>query len=135
MTGSASSSSAKGLRWLRNRFVWVPLLLLVLMVGWNGWVATHNHGIVSGHVVDADGKPVGGATVRLWVFNFTTFVETATTTTQPDGSFRFTGNPSHNIQISADKPGAGRSDRISVRLYFASEDRALARPVRLEKPG
>jgi 5-hydroxyisourate hydrolase-like protein (transthyretin family) len=135
MTGSASSFSTRCLHWLRNRFVWVPLLLLVLIAGWNSWVATHDHGIVSGHVVDADDKPVAGVTVRLWVFNFTTFVETATTTTEADGSFRFTGNPSHNIQISADKPGAGRSDRISVRLYFASEDCKLGRPLRLEKPG
>ena len=55
-------------------------------------------------------QPVAGATVRLWVFNFTTFVEKDSTTTAADGSFRFTGNPSHNIQISADKGDAGRSE-------------------------
>ena len=132
---SVSPRSARALRLLRNRFVWVPLLLFVLIAGWNAWVFTHNHGIVTGRVVDADGKPVAGATVRLWVFNFTTFVETASTTTAADGSFRFTGNPSHNIQIDADKPGAGRSERIPVRLYFAAEDRALKQPLRLEKRG
>jgi len=130
---SASPRSARAWRLLRNRFVCVPLLLLVVIAGWNVWVFTHNHGIVTGRVVDADGKPVAGATVRLWVFNFTTFVEKATTTTEADGSFRFTGNPSHNIQISADKLDAGRSERISVRLYFASQDRALKEPLRLEK--
>jgi len=135
MRGPLRSAPASALRFLRNRFVWVPLVLFVVIGGWNGWVATHNHGIVSGHVVDANGKPMAGATVRLWVFNFTTFVETATTTTDADGSFRFTGNPSHNIQVSADKLGAGRSDRVSVRLYFASEDRKLAQPLRLEKRG
>jgi hypothetical protein len=123
------------LRLLRNRFVWVPVLLFILVAGWNAWVSTHDHGIIAGRVVDADGKPVAGATVRLWVFNFTTFVEKASTTTAPDGSFRFTGNPSHNIQISADKPDAGRSERISVRLYFASQDRGLKEPLRLEKRG
>jgi Carboxypeptidase regulatory-like domain len=132
---SASLRTATALRLLRNRFVWVPLLLVVLIGGWNAWVFTHNHGIVTGRVVDADGKPVAGATVRLWVFNFTTFVEKASTMTEADGSFRFTGNPSHNIQISADKSDAGRSERISVRLYFASEDRALKQPLRLEKRG
>ena len=132
---SASSSTATALRLLRNRFVWVPLVLVILIGGWNAWVFTHNHGIVTGHVVDADGKPVAGATVRLWVFNFTTFVEKASTTTASDGSFRFTGNPSHNIQISADKVDAGRSERISVRLYFASQDRVLREPLRLETRG
>ena len=132
---SASSRTAMIWRLLRNRFVWVPLVLLILIAGWNAWVFTHNHGIITGRVVDAGGKPVAGATVRLWVFNFTTFVEKASTTTEADGSFRFTGNPSHNIQISADKPDAGRSERISVRLYFASQDRALREPLRLEKRG
>jgi protocatechuate 3,4-dioxygenase beta subunit len=122
------------LRLLRNRFVWVPLLLLTVIAGWNAWVFTHNHGIVTGRVIDANGKPVAGATVRLWVFNFTTFEEKTSTTTEADGTFRFTGNPSHNIQISADK-GDARSERISVRLYFASQDRALKQPLRLEKQG
>ena len=123
----------RALRLLRNRFVWVPLVLFIVIAGWNAWVATHDHGIISGRVVDADGKPVAGATVHLWVFNFTTFVEKDATTTAADGSFHFTGNPSHNIQLSADKADAGRSDRIPVRLYFASEDFVLARPLRLER--
>ena len=130
-----SVSARSVLTLLRNRFVWVPLVLLVLIAGWNAWVFTHNHGIVSGRVVDSSGKPVAGATVRLWVFNFTTFVEKAATTTGPDGSFTFTGNPSHNIQVSADKPDAGRSERVPVRLYFASEDLKLQKPLRLDKRG
>jgi len=132
---SISQRFAAALRQLRNRFVWVPLVLFILIAGWNAWVFTHDHGIVTGRVIDADGKPVAGANVRLWVFNFTTFVETASTTTAADGRFRFTGNPSHNIQISADKPDAGRSERIAVRLYFASEDRELKRPLQLKKGG
>jgi hypothetical protein len=128
-------ASAPVLALLRNRFVWVPLLLAVVIGGWNAWVFTHNHGIVTGRVVDAGGEPVAGATVHLWVFNFTTFVEKASTPTAADGSFRFAGNPSHNIQISADKPDAGHSERISVRLYFAAEDRELKQPLRLEKRG
>ena len=130
---SGSPRSATVLRVLRNRLVWVPLLLCVLIAGWNSWVFTHDHGIISGRVVDADGKPVQGATVRLWVFDFATFVEHASTTTAADGSFRFTGNPSHNIQLSADKPDAGRSERIPIRLYFASQDRTLKEPLRLAK--
>ena len=117
-------------RWLVNRFVLVPCSLVMIAVLWNAWVFTHNHGVVAGRVVDASGAPVEGAEVKLWVFNFTTFVEQASTQTGRDGSFGFTKNPSHNIQLSANKAGVGRS-RIPVRLYFQSEDIVLKRPLRL----
>lgn len=117
-------------RWLINRFVLVPCALVIIAAIWNAWVFSHDHGIVAGHVVDASGSPVAGAEVKLWVFDFTTFVEKASTQTASDGSFEFKNNPSHNIQLSAEKAGVGRS-RIPVRLYFASEDTILKRPLRL----
>jgi len=124
-------SRPKWKRWLLNRFVLVPAALVLITVGWNLWVVTHDHGIVEGRVVDAAGAPVEGAEVKLWVFNFATFVVKASTTTKPDGSFEFANNPSHNIQVSAEKPGRGRSARVSIRLYFASEDFVLRDPLRL----
>jgi hypothetical protein len=117
-------------RWLLNRFVLVPGFLVLVAIVWNAWVFTHDHGVIVGRVVDAYGAPVEGAEVKLWVFNFTTFVEQATTETKSDGSFEFTKNPSHNIQLSAKKAGVGRA-RIPVRLYFQSEDITLTRPLRL----
>jgi hypothetical protein len=117
--------------WLLNRFVLVPLTLVVIALGWNAFVVTHNHGIVAGRVLDANGKPVEGADVQLWVFNFATFNTNAVTKTKPDGTFEFTSNPSHNIQVSAEKPGVGRSARIAIRLYFQSEDYRLKEPLRL----
>jgi hypothetical protein len=117
--------------WLLNRFVMVPLVLVLIALGWNAFVMTHNHGIVAGRVLDASGAPVEGADVQLWVFNFATFSVKASTTTKPDGSFLFDNNPSHNIQVSAEKPGVGRSARISIRLYFQSEDFHLKEPLRL----
>ena len=117
-------------RYLLSRFVLVPLALVLIALVWNAWVFTHNHGVIAGRVVDASGKPVEAAEVKLWVFNFTTFVEKGSTQTKSDGSFEFTSNPSHNIQLSAEKPGVGRS-RIPVRLYFQSEDITLKRPLQL----
>ena len=131
MTDSDEDLTPKWPRLLRHRFVVVPALLLVLTAGWNAWVVTHDHGIVAGRVLDAGGTPVEGAEVKLWVFNFTTFVVKATTTSRPDGSFEFANNPSHNIQVSAEKPGKGRSARVAIRLYFASEDFVLKDPLRL----
>jgi hypothetical protein len=118
-------------RWLLNRFVLVPAALVLVTIGWNLWVVTHDHGIIRGRVVDAAGAPVEGAEVKLWVFNFATFVVKASTTSKADGSFEFSNNPSHNIQVSAEKPGQGRSARVSIRLYFAAEDFALKQPLLL----
>jgi hypothetical protein len=120
---------------LLNRFVLVPGFLLIVVAVWNVWVVTHNHGLVRGRVVDATGASVEGAEVKLWVFDFATFAEDATTRTKADGSFEFTNNPSHNIQVSADKPGVGRSARVPIRLYFKSEDVVLKQPLRLAKAG
>ena len=117
-------------RWLVNRFILVPGCLFLIALVWNAWVFSHNHGLVAGRVIDASGAPVEDAEVKLWVFNFTTFVEQASTRTRSDGSFEFTKNPSHNVQLSAEKAGVGRS-RIPLRLYFQSEDVVLRRPLRL----
>ena len=122
-------------RWLLNRFVLVPAALVLVTVGWNLWVATHDHGIIQGRVVDAAGAPVEGADVKLWVFNFATFVVKASTTTKPDGSFEFANNPSHNIQVSAEKAGMGRSARLPIRLYFAGEDFQMKEPLQLLDKG
>ena len=118
-------------RLLLNRFVVVLGMLILLTVSWNLWVVTHDHGIVAGRVIDASGAPVEGAEVKLWVFNFATFVVKASTVSKSDGSFAFTNNPSHNIQVSAEKAGKGRSARVSIRLYFASEDFTLQQPLLL----
>ena len=125
-------------RWRRrllNRFVLVPAVLVVVIALWNGYVALHDHGVIEGRVIDAAGQPVAGATVVLWVLDFTTYVEKSHATTGPDGRFTITGNPSHNIQIAAEKPGAGRSKRVPVRLYFRAEDVSLRDPLVLKSGG
>jgi hypothetical protein len=112
-----------------NRFVLVPAAIAVAIALWNGYVATHDHGIVAGRVVDAAGLPVPDAAVVLWVLNFTTYVEKTRATTDSAGRFVITNNDSHNIRLAAEKPGVGRSARVPVRLYFRAQDIELNEPL------
>ena len=112
-----------------NRFVLVPATIAVAIALWNGYVATHDHGIVAGRVVDVGGQPVPDAAVVLWVLNFTTYVEKTRATTDSAGRFVITNNDSHNIRLAAEKPGVGRSARVPVRLYFRAQDIELSEPL------
>ena len=112
-----------------NRFVLVPATIAVAIALWNGYVVSHDHGIVVGRVVDAAGRPVPDAAVVLWVLNFTTYVEKTRATTDSAGRFVITNNDSHNIRLAAEKPGVGRSARVPVRLYFRAQDIELTEPL------
>ncbi len=116
-------------RLLINRFVLVPATIAVAIALWNGYVATHDHGIVAGRVVDAAGLPVPDAAVVLWVLNFTTYVDKTRATTDSAGRFVITNNDSHNSRLAAEKPGVGRSARVPVRLYFRAQDIELNEPL------
>jgi hypothetical protein len=122
-------------RLLLNRFVLVPGAIVLAIALWNIYVATHNNGLLAGRVIDSAGRPVADATVSLWTFNFTTYEEKERVKTDADGVFRFTDNPSHRVQISAEKPGVGRSPRIPVFLYFRAQDTTLDLPLRLAAAG
>lgn len=119
------------LRLLRHRFVAVPLAIGVVVLGWNVYVAEHDDGIVRGAVVGPDGRPLPGATVTMMEQNFTTNSDRGKTLTRDDGSFEFTDNRSHNIQLRAEKPGVGRSDLVVVRLYFQAQNVTLHDPLRI----
>jgi hypothetical protein len=127
--------TARWRRWILNRFVLVPAAIAVAIVLWNAYVSTHNHGVVAGRVVDPSGQPVSGATVVLWVLNFTTYVEKSRATTDAAGRFVITDNDSHNIRLAAEKPGVGRSSRVPVRLYFRAEDIELSEALVLNAAG
>ena len=116
-------------KWVLNRFVATAAIIGAIALGWDLYAATHANGLVAGQVVDRAGNPVEGAEVTLWVFTFTTFKETTKVATGPDGGFRFTDNPSHNIQVSAQKPGLGASDRVPIRLFFKAQDTVLKEPL------
>jgi len=122
-------------RLIINRFVLVPVSIVVVVLVWNAYVATHDHGVVAGRVVDMSGQPVPGATVVLWALNFTTYVEKTRATTDSAGRFVITDNDSHNIRLAAEKPGIGRSARVPVRLYFRAQDIQLREPLVLSGTG
>ena len=129
-----SVQSAETPIWRRivlNRFVLVPAAIALAVVMWNVYVSMHDHGMVAGRVVDAGGHPVAGATVVLWVLNFTTYVEKTRATTDEGGRFVIRDNDSHNIRLAAEKPGVGRSARVPVRLYFRAQDIELSEPLLL----
>ncbi len=115
--------------WLLNRFVVTLAILLVITLGVNVYASMNNDGVIVGRVVDAQGNPVADADVSLWIFNFTTFNEFKHVTSGPDGVFTITGNPSHNIQVTAQKPGLGASPRVPIRLYFRSQNVTLKEPL------
>ena len=63
-------NGARVLAILRHRFVAVPLALVLLVIGWNIHVAANNQGIVTGSVLDANGRPVAGAEVVFFERDF-----------------------------------------------------------------
>lgn len=116
--------------WATSRWVIVPGAIAVVTLIWLAYVASHNNGIVEGRVVDAAGRPVSGASVLLLERGFVTHQERGRATSDAQGVFRFTDNRSHSIQLEAEAPGLGRTDRRIVRLWFAAQDMRIAEPLR-----
>ena len=114
---------------LRSRFVVVPAVLVALVAGWNVYVGQHDHGRVTGLVVDTGGHPVAGATVMLFEQQFANQVERARTKTGVDGRFGFIGSRSHRIELQASSPAGGMSVRRSVRLWFRAQDVVVRPPL------
>jgi hypothetical protein len=134
--GMADAGAPPRISWARrvySRWVIVPCTMAIVIVGWIAYVGAHAHGIVEGRVVDAAGKPVAGAKVLLLKRGFVTHQEAGSTTTDAAGAFRFNDNVSHSIQLEADAPGLGRTDRSVVRLMFAGQDINVVEPLRFSK--
>jgi len=125
--------------WLRligHRFVLIPFCLALTAAAWNGYVSLHDGGLVRGVVLGPGGAAVAGATVSMMEKNFTTNSDRGSTRTRADGSFEFTNNRSHNILLRAEVAGVGRSEQITVRLYFRSQNVTLDAPltIKLDPP-
>lgn len=116
-------------RWLRSRFVLVPLAIAVGVAAWNLYVVRHDHGHVEGRVEDMSGRPVGGASVVLFERVFTNEVPRAHTRTDAQGRFRFGGNRAYVIELQAHAADGASSPRLTVHLWFRAQDRALRKPL------
>ncbi len=118
-------------RWWTSRWFIVPTLMLVVTLGWLVYVGQHNNGLIEGRIVDAAGQPVAGVTVRIFDRGFVTHQERGRTQSDANGRFRITDNTSHSVQLEAETPETGRSQRMEVRLWFAAQDVRLTDPLRL----
>lgn len=118
-------------RWWTSRWFIVPTLMLLVTLGWMLYVSRHNNGLIEGRIVDATGQPVANATIRIFDRGFVTHQERGRTQSDANGRFRITDNTSHSVQLEAETPDTGRSERMEVRLWFAAQDVRLADPLRL----
>ena len=118
-------------RWWATRWFIVPTLMVLVTLGWLVYVSRHDNGLIEGRIVDAAGRPVADATVRIFDRGFVTHQERGRTRSDADGRFRITDNTSHSVQLEAETPELGRSERMEVRLWFAAQDVRLADPLRL----
>jgi len=119
-------------RLLLNRYVVVFGTIAAVTIAWNLYVVAHRDGRIAGVVVGRDGRPVAGAVVTLRERTLTTLEPRATTRTDADGAFVFTGQRLHHFVLDAQKDGAGSSPRSVFRLYFHGQSFSLPAPLRLD---
>lgn len=119
-------------RWWSSRWFIVPALMLATVLGWLAYVAGHDNGLIEGRVVDAQGRPVPDATIRIFDRGFVTHQERGRTRSDAQGNFRITDNRSHSVQLEAETAALGRSERYELRLWFAAQDARLEQPIRFK---
>jgi len=118
-------------RWLINHVTITLGVIVLVILGWNVYVAANDDGVLSGRVVGPDGAPVEGAKVTLLERSVTTLVVQDETRTDAEGRFRFDGHGQYAAVLTAEKPGLGSTPRRQVRLYFRNQNRELKEPLRI----
>ena len=112
-------------RVLPHRFVAVPLVLAILVAGWNLHVALNNDGTIQGVVRDRAGAAVPDATVIFFQRNAIYFEERQRTTTDAQGAYRFTDMRFHIGQLEARTQDGRQSARHLLRLWFRAQNTAV----------
>lgn len=122
-------------RWsfLGHRFIAVPLAIVVLIGGWNIYIAFNDDGRIRGEVRDRTGAPVPGATVIFFERNFINYQETKRTVTDASGAYRFDGMQVHVGQLEARTADGRLSARRQLRLWFRAQNVEMA-PLVVEAP-
>ena len=120
-------------RFLGHRFVAVPLALVILIGGWNIYIAFNDDGRIRGEVRDGTGAPVPGATVIFFERNFINYQEMKRTVTDASGAYRFDGMQVHVGQLEARTADGRLSARRQLRLWFRAQNVEMA-PLVVEAP-
>ena len=122
-------------RWsfLGHRFIAVPLAIVVLIGGWNIYIAFNDDGRIRGEVRDRTGAPVPGATVIFFERNFINYQETKRTVTDASGAYRFDGMQVHVGKLEARTADGRLSARRQLRLWFRAQNVEMA-PLVVEAP-
>ena len=113
-------------RLLLHRFVAVPLVIAVVVAGWNVYIAFNDNGVIEGEVLDRAGRPVAGATVIFFERNFMYYQEKERAVTDARGFYRLTGMNTHIGQIEAQTSDGRKSSRRQLRLWFRAQDTVVA---------
>ena len=115
--------------WLSNRYTITLGSMALLAALWNIYVAMNNDGIITGRVVDRNDQPVSGAIVVLSEKSLLVTASRAKTTTNTDGTFRFTGHHLYHIYLETYKEGVGRMPSKEFCLYFKGQNLFLKKPL------
>ena len=113
------------------RLAFVVVLALIILV-WNIYVANNNDGYLRGVVLNQEGQPVEGARVELQEKTINLLKQPIVTTSGEDGRFEYRDIFMIEFVISARQEGVGRAERQHHHLYFEGQNYTLDEPLVLE---
>jgi len=117
---------------LLNRFALTLGGILGLALFWNIYVAANNDGLLYGQIVDANGTPIAGASVKVVGRKLTLSAPFGETTTDDEGRFSFEGVDEYSFVVSAKLDDASSQGRL-VRLWFKGQNYSVSPPIVLRR--
>ena len=117
----------------RNKGIIIFFLILGLAIAvWSIYVRANDDGIITGLVVDQNGRGLAGAEVLLQKKGYDILDEPIVTTTDKNGYFIYEDIAMLEFVISAEKKGYGaEGERVSYHRYFMKHNFELPAPIRL----